>query len=291
MLLTAPGLRDTVRRSLLDPGNIEINTGIRHTAQDMDALHRTAGYIKTELNRISQFFEGQNVMESRTLRTIRRLFNRFYRTVNGHEEEDFEMNQVDPFDVLSLLSQMFILPYTATTDKGPSMFHDIIKIRAPFKDGVRTSKYVPQYVYDDANDPDERESHDDDRQILDASELLLSVERGKVITKSYGKKEAKTVKVLDAVVPDQALSLKGSGDELKLSAIIIHLSSGYSNGHYTLMIRYGDAWYYYDDLAGPLFKCIGSYDDMINYSIKKGSTTRYANIALKYSKAILYTRD
>lgn len=289
MLLTSPGLRNTLKPHLLN-AEIEINTGHQHTDNELEGLQRTAEFIKTELNRISQYFDGQNVMESRTLRTIRRLLNRFYRIANGHQNEDFEVEQIDPFDVLSLFSQMFKMPQDVLTDNGPSMFHNVSKIITPFNDGVHTGKYVPEYVHDDITNADEKESHNDDRHVFAANELLVSVERAKIIVSRQGKREAKTVKVIDEVIPDQVVSLKGQSGKLNLSAVIIHLSNGYTNGHYTLMIRHGDAWYYYDDLAGPLFTCIGTYDDMINYSIKKGST-KYPKIALKYSKAILYTKD
>ena len=293
MLLAAPGMEHYADRVLLNRDNIELSVSTKdgYSEEEIAGLKRTVEYIKQEFARIRQYFMGEDVMETGTLRTIRRLLNRFDRIyTHGKGDDDFESDQMDPFDVMHLFARMFAIPQTVKTSQGARPIHAAANIYS-FTDGAHTSQFIPRRIEPDRSDSGSKPASpvlgQPDAVVLDANELLVHVERGKTASGHDGH-----IKVSHALIPDEYVTLN-AGKKLRLSAVIIHLSTpktSLTNGHYTMMIRFGNAWYYYNDLAGPLFKCVGSYDDMLGYQVKQYSTT-YPKAASCFSKALLYTKE
>lgn len=319
--LTLPGL-ETVRRSLLEhPIKLDLDA---HEDRMLDDRHkqgliRTATYIRQELLRIRAFLLGANTMETGTARTIRRLFNRFDRILRGGEEIDetrsrvnavsrsqridYESDQSDPSDVISMFKRMFQFE---TVVKGRTAGGEM---RLPFDEPtigfdpsatglVKVSDSIPGAIKTNFSENNNKRTGKNNAPVsglvLESAEALyIKVNRANWVPNKYYEEgrpmpRGHTEKLKTRLHPDATLAFKDQAAPLKLSAVIMHLGNSIDSGHYTAMMRFGgDCWFYYNDMGGPAFQYVGKYEDMLAWSLNK----KQVDIAQTCSVGLIYTLE
>lgn len=318
--LTLPGL-ETIRRSLLEhPIQLDLDAYEARTLDNRqkEGLVRTASYIRQELQRIRAFLLGANTMETGTARTIRRLFNRFDRILRGGEEihetrekqpsasrqgqrVDYETDQSDPSDVISLFKRMFhfekvikarINGGNASQQRSVHFDEPSIGFDPSGTGIVKVSECIPGVVSQRNNT--ETRNQDASGLVFESAEAMyIKVNRAHWVPNKYyeegrGMSRGNTEKLRNRLLPDATLSFKDQAAPLKLSAVIMHLGTSIDSGHYTAMYRFGgDCWFYYNDMGGPSFQYVGKYEDMLKWSLN----IRQKDIAQTCSVGLIYAME
>lgn len=239
-------------------------------------LQRTSEYIRQELTRIQKFLNGEAVIHSRTLDTLRMLFTRFDHiyymkdvkqydddrygdsSLSGHRE--WQRTQNEPLDVLMLLDRVFKFP------------RNDIKLKVGKMPSSSRTEYhpwmFPMISWDPKTQPQisvqEYLSNDDTYTFINANCMFISIRRENL----NGKKKT------TPVVPEETIFLKKGA--LHLCAILMHKGKTIRSGHYHAFIRTPEKmqyknkrnkrylWFHYDDMErNQPYRLIGTYKNLL----------------------------
>lgn len=258
-------LRKVYLSTALDIKPVELPFGFNQ--RYMDGVVETSSYLQQEMTRIQgHLTEEQPLIASGTLKTFRRLVDRLDRLMHNNtlknKNDDMRVNwtdrENDPNELLYIFNKIYNVPANVhiigSSNANTRVFFNDATVYWPKGERVSVNDYLTaeKLSFEEPKDSRFRNKY------LRADYLYVKVSRG------HNEKDI-TSKKHDIVTLDEYLDLAKNKKRLRLSAIIMHHGSSLHTGHYTMMIRYGECWYHYNNI-GPELKPVGSYDHMIRYN-------------------------
>lgn len=161
---------------------------------------------------------------------LRALFDEFYKTsgtkFKGENEVEFTKSQLEPIDVVTILSSVFVIP----DDIDAKLNSDGSERKVPFSlTGIDPQKAKVVDIT----------KIDDNLMFVNAEFVCVHIMRNKNGTK-----------LTNSVTFPERIDLQNNS--LNLQSIILHVGNGANSGHYTCLIKKSNGWYLYDDMGSKL---------------------------------------
>lgn len=218
-----------------------LNAEIKHT--NHPNVQKIALTIQFELKRLRKFIlKGDaTITENSSCTQLRRMFRDFeiaykkaYKT--NYMSVDWTREQNDPSDVIDVLNRVFSIPDNVQTNRY-SLAYNGIRIFVGDK-GNTDTVHIKQYI------PVTKEIISDTRQ-----ELITEYKKADILYVAIDRNYNNERKSNAIVKPLMEIRLKDNDKTLKLKAMLIHIGTSVSFGHYIALLCINKKWILYDDMS------------------------------------------
>lgn len=248
-----------------------------------DKLIKIAEEIRQELIIIYDIIQNGN--QNFFCKNLRKLFHNYY-IHKKMENKDWKNEQLEPFDVLNLLQEIFAIKsktkynikvYGANNKKNKKLIRNNIITDNNFISNIEMEqmknkelmlkkiypKYTDNVLFDNNNlwkptSNDKYKYKITMKKYLAGKFLFIHVNRN-IINYTTGYKNKLNTKI----IPEIKMKLKDNKFNIYLRSMIIHHGEA-EGGHYTTIYECKGLWYEYDDISNNKKKLLGTFENICN---------------------------